>query len=460
MTDAPLPPVKSIVEQLAPIVRRRAEPVVNLSEMPEPDVQAFRTVYGYREDHPKKKRANEYFDRFRNHGWWIGCSCRRDGDRRPLLSLDERGFVRRMEKGDRLRHSGYCPFHRDHEDQKKYKGSYKRPEGPINFLVRGTFKETKPDDEKSPRVSRKSKRRPASNGLQKILWSLLSEARINELTRAELALTDEQLGISHYYLLQEVINRHVLRPAKGGHPAIGLSDVFCLDPDNFGQFARELRLGAWPEDFRPQGFLLGVVDGIEGRNLHFVGGKTITVKGDVAVFGEEGEEGYRPPYLALLSVAQETRTSKYIEPVRAYVHPVWRRNIWMPVDSEYERITVGCLRAAMRKCVEHGMAPHLSKPLFDMNPDQGDEDEVLIPDFILNVQGQSVRPPMPLLIETMGYLDDDYRQGKVRIHQRMQAAGLGQVIEFDAARRPSGADPGCPFDREFLQRLYRRIGIA
>jgi|GEM_PF-4597109 hypothetical protein len=459
MTIENLRPVREIIDQLAPIVRRRKEPVISFDEMPEPDVKAFRATYGFRKPHPGMARAKEYSDLLRNRGWWLGCTCRKEGDKYPLLSLVEGGFVRRMETGNRLRHSGYCPFHRDQDGQKRFKTSYKRPDGPISFIVRGSFRDPDPNRRESPKVKRKSRRRSATDGLQKILWSLLTEARINELNSQELNLSAEQMGASQRYRFQAVIDEHIFRRAQSGDPEIQLSDVICLDPNDFGQFARWLRQRPWPKDFRPQGFLLGVVDRILGQDLHFVGGRMITVKGDIAVFGEDGDDGFRPPYLALLSLAQETRTSKFIEPIRAYVHPIMSRNNWMPVDSENERITAGCLKAAMKRCVDNGMTPHLTKPLYDMSPDQADDAEVLIPDFLLNVVGPGVQPPMPLLIETMGYADEDYRQGKAEIHRQMETVGLGEVIEFDAVKRPRNATPGCPFDREFLRGLYRRIGI-
>jgi hypothetical protein len=260
--------------------------------------------------------------------------------------------------------------------------------------------------------------------------------------------------------LDAVINSRNLREESRGASAIPLSDLVSFSPEDAGQFACHLRTKSWPDGFRPQGFLIGIVTEIRDHTLKFDDDHEIEIRGRLLVFGEPRDKTYRFPYLAIVSYAQVSRTNKYVDPVRAYLHPVLNNNRWFPVDSINERNTANSLVAAMDKFRKHGLSCNLIKPLFDMNPDDSEDAEVLLPDFVLDVHGPNVPAPLPLIVEVLGYDDKEcYLPDKAAMIALMEAHALGDVIPVEAFERPKDARPGCRFDLDFLSKLYKRVGI-
>lgn len=100
----------------------------------------------------------------------------------------------------------------------------------------------------------------------------------------------------------------------------------------------------------------------------------------------------------------------------------------------------------------------IEKPVFDIGPDDDDEQEpvgrgVCIPDFVLRARGGREGGRDTLIVETMGFADDDYRARKKRTHAWMSAAlGGAPVVLHEPA-----TDGETEREREFGQRLVRLI---
>ncbi|MDP9707554.1 UNVERIFIED_ORG: hypothetical protein J2W64_004777 [Rahnella aquatilis] len=86
----------------------------------------------------------------------------------------------------------------------------------------------------------------------------------------------------------------------------------------------------------------------------------------------------------------------------------------------------------------------LVKPLFDIEVEVEGEKGFVLPDFII----QAITPGGPehsVVIETMGYSDDEYCERKAEQHKGMRTLGL---LQTDPPRWPQ------ELDKPFINHLY------
>jgi hypothetical protein len=172
---------------------------------------------------------------------------------------------------------------------------------------------------------------------------------------------------------------------------------------------------------------------------------TIAVRGRISVFGERdgngrdtpAERAARAPYLAICLVGRPAAQLP-ITVLRAYVHPCRSASNLMLVDSNLERHTLDQLMR-LRKwlCDKQGIRLNIEKPLFDIAGADDPEDpaipprEPCIPDFILRAKPAPAGGSATVLVETMGYADDVYRERKVVMHELMTQVAGGPVVLHD-----------------------------
>lgn len=441
---------------------------------------AFKAVYGrakVRVGKDLEALAQQYLQHANSKSIWFGCDCRPDTHPRPLLKTDKRDFVARMERGaERAPHSPECVFFRNKEQQQKYVKANRPPDIQDRFLIHKPFRNA---DRTSPRrdlttearVDRSN--RPSS--LQRLLWILLSEARLNvHLPGAPWPTAEQQIAKIRSVVAGKLLHPSPLLPER----QVCLEQVFCFEPKLMTSFAVALKqtpdaidsmndywarrdasaqggegpdanpaapFRPWPAGVRPQGFILLLVNEVQGHELHYAGMReSIIVDGRLAIFGEEPNAARRGPYLALLSLTQLSAKKPWIGVTEAYLHPVINAKHWMPVDSDYERHTFNCLKSAQYRCLQAGRKFTIMKPLFNLNGDQEEATEVIIPDFVVRLGTGD--DGAKLLIETMGYREAWYQQDKARIHPLMEMVTEAKVVRYDAYERPLG-EQGDEWDR-------------
>jgi hypothetical protein len=119
----------------------------------------------------------------------------------------------------------------------------------------------------------------------------------------------------------------------------------------------------------------------------------------------------------------------------AYVHPCASMDRIMLLDSDLERQTLAILVAFQRRMAQlHAAAVTIEKPMEAIASAQGEDGAPLpplIPDFVVtgcDRDGGQRR----VIVETMGYADDGYRNRKRVLHPQMaRAAGAMAVLEHD-----------------------------
>lgn len=445
------------------------------------DLKAFKLFYG-RAKKPftpeQKSIAEEYQQSANTRHIWFACDCRPGAITPPLLTTDRRGFVARLKKSDdRPPHSPGCPFYRNQEQQRHFVDGYRQPDRTDSFELHREFPDA---DRRAARRDEKrtdfSDRSVRTSRLQRLLWILLSEAQLNVLRPG----TPKETAENQEIRIAAAVDNHMLHPAPFlPLDEIALSSVVSFQPRKYKAFAAAIKTTpdahegmeqwvrqqtiqhtpddpsappprAWPRGVRPQGFVIGVVVKIEDHVLHFADGGDIPIDGRLSIFGEEASKTFRYPYLAIVNLTRQSKAKPFIGAVDAYLHPIVSEDMWLPVDSNYERNTLLSLKKAQYRYFRNDTQIVITKPLFNMN--KSDENEVVLPDFVIHFSDG--RPNEYIVVETMGYNEAWYIQDKQRMHELMETQGLGKIFQYVGHMRPTHVDQAEAWEREWRRDLY------
>lgn len=159
----------------------------------------------------------------------------------------------------------------------------------------------------------------------------------------------------------------------------------------------------------------GAVYEIRGEKYLFTPEKGVSING-------ESQDGVRPPYL-VIAAYRRSSTGEVICS-EAYAHAIYSRTCPVPVDSNLERKTLESLFEVAEWLSRKETAPSLSlkRPLFDIEVTVEGEKGYVLPDFLIQaVEPDGVRHEV--VIETMGYTDEDYCERKSEQHKGMRQIG-------------------------------------
>lgn len=176
-------------------------------------------------------------------------------------------------------------------------------------------------------------------------------------------------------------------------------------------------------------YIVGVATAVTREEVTFsIRGKPVTHQ-PVARVKINGEITYnvgsRAPYWVILEYRRGRDGVVYCH--EGYAHAAYSLDNPIPVDSNKERET---LKVIINACKYAGSttnrpeAMSLIKPLFSMKSVKGEAEEIIHPDFILNVVPKGKSSVTTLIIETMGYDSDEYVQRKTRTHSWMALEGI------------------------------------
>jgi hypothetical protein len=140
----------------------------------------------------------------------------------------------------------------------------------------------------------------------------------------------------------------------------------------------------------------------------------------------EAQDGARPPYWVILAFRRGMDGSVICS--EGYAHALFRRGCPVPVDSGLERGTLESLSEAAEWLSKKSDAPALSlvKPLFDIEVDLEGEKGFVLPDFIVTARDLTGSIHQ-VVIETMGYTDEEYCLRKAEQHKGMRTLGKLQT---------------------------------
>lgn len=137
----------------------------------------------------------------------------------------------------------------------------------------------------------------------------------------------------------------------------------------------------------------------------------------------EAQDGARPPYWIILAFRRGMDGNVICS--EGYAHALYSRGCPVPVDSGLERSTLDSLKEAAEWLSRKPGAPALSleKPLFDLEVEVEGEQGFVLPDFLVTASLPDGKQ-YPVVIETMGYTDEDYCSRKSEQHKGMRKLGI------------------------------------
>ncbi|AGO57678.1 hypothetical protein B194_5447 [Serratia plymuthica A30] len=400
----------------------------------------------------EKHMAETVLRSMRDQDLWLACDCKGSVEDRPLntaRNLDGSIFLVNF-SGE---HHTDCPLHRSkRDDDNTGPGGSRRNAG----AMRIDFRSFLPRDDHGARISVPTN--TDNQGTDKI-----SRRRVPALARLLLSLIDaaELNRINPVYPQTKRTKKQALDAVKlvtelehfaQGRP---LSEIIFFDP-----WLKQTRLDArmheletdgkaWPAGRARTFYQILFSEQVTQEEVVFTNQYGPTVfrpEKRVSINGET--DGHREKYLVILMYQRNDTGTVVCRD--AYAHALYDYAYPVPVDSNLERATIVSIITAGKWLQSSGYEIALNKPLFDIKVTVDQEEGFVLPDFMLTVTHPGGMRTTELVIETMGYTDDDYVERKANQHVGMTT--LGPLLK-DPPYWPEPAEKSDAFTRY----LYGKI---
>jgi hypothetical protein len=259
--------------------------------------------------------------------------------------------------------------------------------------------------------------------LARILYTLLEEAGLHRWEPQQhtrpLAEQYQRLRQTQRYLVNGIPLRRYLWTYPGA-----IEDALqqlATEAQQVSQQQLQQSTSNWPLNVKPQGFLVAIASGANAtqRLLQFpIAPTEVEVEQTFAQYSLPHSQ-VSAPFWAIACLSESLAHPGRYGVTSVYIHPVYSRRVLVPVDSHFERITLRLLLDLQERLFAEGVSFTIEKPLHDIQQEAGR----CRPDFLLSLQSGA-----RVVVETMGFETEEYRQRKQRTHESMQA--LGPVVEF------------------------------
>lgn len=207
------------------------------------------------------------------------------------------------------------------------------------------------------------------------------------------------------------------------------------------------------KDKEPCVYIVGIASDVSVEDVTFTIKKNTYIHSPEARVRINGENSYnagsRAPYWAILEYRRGRDGKVFCH--EGYAHAAFSMDNPVPVDSNKERDTLKVILSACNfagRQVNHPDAISFSKPLFTLKSVRDGEEEVIHPDFMLNVLPAGRTKVTTFIIETMGYESEEYVNRKHHTHRWMEQEGILLTDPPDWPR---------PTDMTFNRYLLRHI---
>ena len=403
--------------------------------------------------------------KLRDRQLWIACECQPDSDHWPLLcpvQLDgwgQRYSWRRIRT--HLPHDAKCPLFRAESEPETWyfdqlsnteattafpeappqdpspRNNALRPLAPsTSFILDVTQSESPvapalldpatPTGDRQSTPTHHSQRWPK---LARMLFTLLEEAQLNIIPPT---WKQHPNFIRHQYQRLTATKRHIIN-------RIPLREYLTTQPEAIAGGCRQLerlsrtthphqRQKQWPPHVNPQAFFAGIASGInpDRRELYFDHAPRTFLLEEPPVVFTPPNASKASPFWTLAHIGESKRTPGRYCLRQAYGHPVYNKQLLVPVDSDAERQTLSILLEVQQTLLKAKIPITILKPLHDFLS----EDNIPYrPDFILYRDQLNQGLEANIIIETMGFRTEEYLVRKARLHPVM--AQLGTLIKID-----------------------------
>lgn len=361
--------------------------------------------------------AQSYVGGLKTKGYWLACGCKGNSLREApiLFPQDGRGGMKLVRNYSRPDHNLNCPFNRPRRTDTEAPSLATR----ARVAEFGIVKIRPLSDSANPTRKNGVRRQRSSDAtvpsLARMLFTLFEHANLNRITPGASRNVSADKEALRNAFPQFFLDRARRLPVSR-HTVTSFAQLEKLKR---GLLAS--RSSTWPDKLVPQGFVIDQLEDVEFEEdtdvkwLVPTYGDKIPVHGSLLLPGA----GTVGPYVVIALVALLPEESVPTI-ARAYVHPIHSLGELFPVDSGLERETFDILKRKQWQFRKAGSPFDIVKPLLDIDAPDGVR---VRPDFILE------RSLWSCIIETMGYVDQDYRERKLRTHQSM--AKLGPVVEHN-----------------------------
>lgn len=299
--------------------------------------------------------------------------------------------------------------------------------------VKAPGRPTPPTDDQTRRT-----RRPR---IARLLLSLIEDAALNQLKTVyplpSMRVIDAIQALKSVTDAQEFV--------RGRR----LSEIVCFQP-GLSASGQELLMknlertdSNWPAGRTRMFFQIFMSDQVGRDDVTFRwsgGARIFEPERGISINGE-AQDGARPPYWVILAFRRGANGNVICS--EGYAHALFRRGSPVPVDSGLERTTLEGLSEVARWLSRKPNAPALSleKPLFDIEVEVDGQKGFVLPDFIVTARDPAGET-YQLVIETMGYTDEEYCLRKSEQHKGMRKLGKLQT------------DPPTHSDKSFPRHMY------
>lgn len=432
------------------LIRKKAPRGALRRWLSEDEETAIKNFSGLKQVRSAQERAlaEHVILEMREQELWLQCSCI-SGDTPALNSANLMSETQTLFlSGFGHSHDPCCPMHRVFQGDKDATSSGARKTAGSKRL---NYRDFLPTDESETTIKApgnsvnaggdrtRRKRRPR---LARLLMTLIDDAALN--TFSPISPLPNQAARTWLDALaasadaQEFIRGRRLSEIVRFQPAMGEAAQLKLMQD------LERPDAYWPAGKARVFYKIFMSDLVSREDVTFSwkGGKRKFVPERGISINGESQEGVRPPYWVILAFRRSAGGSLICS--EGYAHALFRRNCPVPVDSGLERQMLEGIAEVASWLKGRAGNLTLVKPLFDIEVDVGGEKGFVLPDFLIQAKMPGGREHT-VVIETMGYTDDEYCERKAEQHKGMRTLG---TLQTDPPRWPHEVD------KPFINHLY------
>lgn len=403
--------------------------------------------------------ANKVFEEMDRKQLWVKCDCVAPTPDAESPFNCEVNVAKLRHVQTSPPHDEQCPLFRLKKDRDADNTTSEGKASPLNPVGGNDWlpdrkRETKISPVVGPVVSRKRRQKTLKPvpALGRKLLTLIQAAGLNQL---DLVPEYQNVGLTGAISrIKEVLESHSM--SNGTPLGLIFSCAPWLNIERIDEMLTEVEKNQAINDQEkePCVFVIGIATKASNEEVIFsIRGKTFTHRPEarVSINGENTyNTGSREPYWAIIEYRRGRDGNVYCH--EGYAHAAYTLDCPVPVDSNKERDTLKVIINASNyagRQPNHPEAISLSKPLFTTKCIKDGVEEVIHPDFILNVAPSSECPVTTFIIETMGYESEDYIARKQNTHSWMEQEG---VLVTDPPCWPAASDK--TFNSVLLRHIF------
>lgn len=375
----------------------------------------------------EKKVVGDILLEMRESELWLQCGCV-TGDSPAMNSANLIAETRTLFlAGFTQPHALNCPMHREFKNDSGTTSTGTRKAAGSRRL---DYNEFLPRDESGAHISAPG---PAANNMERT-----RRKRLPRLARLLLTLIEDS-GLNHLDALAPLPERRVAESIEllkqltakiNFYRDRVLAEIIHFKP-GMGESGREKLMQQlenpdlqWPTNRTRIFYQIFMSEHVCRNEVKFTwtGGEIAHRPERGVSINGESQEGARPPYWVILAFRRGMDGQVICS--EGYAHAMYSRKCPIPVDSNLERNTLTSIStvAGWLKKIHEYPRISLVKPLFDIEVDVDGVKGFVLPDFMVSVQNEDQRTHS-VIVETMGYTDDEYCERKSEQHLGMKVLG-------------------------------------